>query len=241
MAQTIQLRRDNESNWTGVNPVLAQGELGVDLDSFNIKIGNGVSSWNELPYSMGGEIYAGTSFSTVSTDGAVMTGSVDSNGISLGIPNWLTTAEGGGGAGSWTEATTDGASIAISTATDVNTIFYGNFLTTYTQETAYVPIANSTDYATSNLSNSFQTTGNYLTTWTVPPSGTLSFINSNGISFGSSSDGSTTSVSASVETAYIPLANSTKFGGPVFMGGIAGYSWTTSTSGISTTYYLVTA
>ncbi len=44
------------------------------------------------------------------------------------------------------------------------------------------------------------------------PSGTLSLINSNGVSFGSSSAGSTTSVSASVETAYIPLANSTKFG-----------------------------
>jgi hypothetical protein len=76
--------------------------------------------------------------------------------------------------------------------------------TTFTSGT--INFANSNGLAF-GISSDGQLTGSY----TVPPSGTLSFVNSNGVSFGSSSDGSTTSVSASVETAYVPLANSTKF------------------------------
>ena len=51
MANLIQLRRDLAANWTDVNPVLSQGEPGVELDSGKIKIGNGVDPWNELDYS----------------------------------------------------------------------------------------------------------------------------------------------------------------------------------------------
>lgn len=49
MATTIQLRRDTATNWTSVNPILAEGEMGVVLDDFSYKIGNGTTAWNSLP------------------------------------------------------------------------------------------------------------------------------------------------------------------------------------------------
>ena len=49
MAQ-IQLRRDSAANWTVANPVLAEGELGVELVTAQVKLGDGTSTWNELDY-----------------------------------------------------------------------------------------------------------------------------------------------------------------------------------------------
>lgn len=50
MAQTIQLRNDAAANWTSANPVLAQGELGLETDTRLYKIGDGVTAWSALPY-----------------------------------------------------------------------------------------------------------------------------------------------------------------------------------------------
>jgi hypothetical protein len=50
MANKIQLRRDTAANWTTANPVLAQGEPGVELDTNKWKIGNGTSTWTALSY-----------------------------------------------------------------------------------------------------------------------------------------------------------------------------------------------
>ena len=50
MATKIQLRRDLAANWTGTNPVLAQGEPGVELDTKKMKVGDGVTAWNSLAY-----------------------------------------------------------------------------------------------------------------------------------------------------------------------------------------------
>ena len=46
----LKLRRDTASRWTAVNPVLAEGEPGFELDSGKIKIGDGVTAWNEMGY-----------------------------------------------------------------------------------------------------------------------------------------------------------------------------------------------
>ena len=44
-------RRDTKANWASANPVLLDGELGFVSDDPNLyKIGNGVSSWNSLPF-----------------------------------------------------------------------------------------------------------------------------------------------------------------------------------------------
>lgn len=50
MADKIQLRRDLAANWTAANTILAQGELGLELETCRIKIGDGTSPWNDLPY-----------------------------------------------------------------------------------------------------------------------------------------------------------------------------------------------
>ena len=47
----IQLRNDTAENWTTKNPVLLQGEMGVEFDTGKIKIGNGTDHWTTLKYS----------------------------------------------------------------------------------------------------------------------------------------------------------------------------------------------
>lgn len=54
MAVQIQLRRDTAANWTSVNPVLAEGEQGLELDTGKRKTGNGSDAWTDLPYDAGG-------------------------------------------------------------------------------------------------------------------------------------------------------------------------------------------
>jgi hypothetical protein len=55
MASRIQLRRGTAASWTSVNPTLAQGEAGYEVDTGRLKIGDGVSAWVSLDY-FGGEI-----------------------------------------------------------------------------------------------------------------------------------------------------------------------------------------
>ena len=50
MATQIQLRRGTAAEWTAADPVLAEGEMGIELDTSNFKIGNGVNSWSTLDY-----------------------------------------------------------------------------------------------------------------------------------------------------------------------------------------------
>jgi hypothetical protein len=54
MAQRIQLRLDTAENWTSVNPILAQGEAGYEIDTNLLKIGDGSTAWNSLSYFGGG-------------------------------------------------------------------------------------------------------------------------------------------------------------------------------------------
>jgi hypothetical protein len=48
----IQLRRGIASQWTAANTVLASGELGLELDTFRIKMGDGSTAWIDLPYAV---------------------------------------------------------------------------------------------------------------------------------------------------------------------------------------------
>lgn len=53
MADRIKLRRDTAANWTATNPVLAQGEPGFETDTDFLKVGDGVTAWNDLSYVAG--------------------------------------------------------------------------------------------------------------------------------------------------------------------------------------------
>ncbi len=55
----IRPRRGSKDNWTARNPVLLEGELGIEYPNDGIasrnshirfKVGDGVTEWNELPY-----------------------------------------------------------------------------------------------------------------------------------------------------------------------------------------------
>jgi hypothetical protein len=50
MAVQIQFRNDTAANWTAADPILAVGELGLETDTDQYKIGNGTDAWSDLPY-----------------------------------------------------------------------------------------------------------------------------------------------------------------------------------------------
>lgn len=50
MTSRIQIRRGTLASWSSSNPVLAQGELGYELNTGKLKVGDGVSAWNNLSY-----------------------------------------------------------------------------------------------------------------------------------------------------------------------------------------------
>lgn len=69
MANIIQIRRDLGANWTSADPILADGEMGVETDGTpgaKIKIGNATDVWSALDYMAidGSRIYNGAAAPT---------------------------------------------------------------------------------------------------------------------------------------------------------------------------------
>ena len=53
--ERIQLRRDSALGWSTNNPILASGEIGIELSPTPaqivlFKVGDGITQWNSLPY-----------------------------------------------------------------------------------------------------------------------------------------------------------------------------------------------
>ncbi len=67
MADIIQIRRDTSANWTSANPVMAQGELGIETNTNKVKAGDGSTAWSSLTYLIDvGSYITETSTSTLS-------------------------------------------------------------------------------------------------------------------------------------------------------------------------------
>lgn len=47
----IKHKKDSSSNWNSKNPILLDGELGIESDTGRIKIGDGTTTWDKLKYS----------------------------------------------------------------------------------------------------------------------------------------------------------------------------------------------
>lgn len=47
---TFKLKRGTAARWAELNPILLQGEPGFVYDINRLKIGNGKTPWNDLPY-----------------------------------------------------------------------------------------------------------------------------------------------------------------------------------------------
>ena len=75
----LQLKRGTAERWYTVNPILAIGEPGFVYDANKLKIGDGVTPWNELPY-IEGSTSAATSLTPV--DGSLI---IKDNTIDIGI------------------------------------------------------------------------------------------------------------------------------------------------------------
>jgi hypothetical protein len=91
MADLIQFRRDTSANWTSANPVLAQGEIGLNLTTGQYKIGDGSTAWNSLAYGSLSGAVGGLDF-TETTDPSAPTGAVTMYAKSVGgrlMPKWI--------------------------------------------------------------------------------------------------------------------------------------------------------
>ena len=62
MEHNYHIRRDTTDNWQAENPIIRKGEIGIEMsgifgengvEMFNLKIGDGVHAWNDLPYASG--------------------------------------------------------------------------------------------------------------------------------------------------------------------------------------------
>lgn len=160
MAIQIQLRRGDAADWTSTNPILAEGEVGVEIDTSKLKIGNGTNNWNTLPYfgSAGGGTVTSVGALTLGTSGTDLSSTV-ANGtttpvITLNVPtasasnrgvlssaDWTTFNNKGNGTvtsvtGTSPVNSSGGATPAISLASG-----YGDTLNPYASKTANYVLA----------------------------------------------------------------------------------------------------
>ena len=56
MAYRFQLRRATSATWKAVNPVLMEGEPGLEINTLKVKYGDGITAWKDLPYWTGGGV-----------------------------------------------------------------------------------------------------------------------------------------------------------------------------------------
>lgn len=70
MATQIQLRRGTAAEWTSANPTLAEGEIGLELDTSKFKIGNGSDNWTTLDYGFESLPVGGTTGQILAKDSA---------------------------------------------------------------------------------------------------------------------------------------------------------------------------
>lgn len=62
----VKTRRGTASEWTSANPVLADGEIGLEADTGKLKFGNGSATWTALNYAIPG----GSGLQTMDPSGA---------------------------------------------------------------------------------------------------------------------------------------------------------------------------
>lgn len=91
----IKIKRDTSANWETIDPVLALGEIAYDTTNNKLKVGDGISEWNNLDYISNGSTgsdgeKSGHVFSYVSSIGGLpidtyytYTGDVDPGTINL--------------------------------------------------------------------------------------------------------------------------------------------------------------
>ena len=142
----LQFRRGTAAQWTSTNPTLAAGEMGIETDTQNFKIGTGALAWNSLPY---GGLRGGTG-----TTGP--TGAQGTNGVSGGLVLFLDTAGGSApqtGTLDLVADTSTQTTIVSGTQTDVNNLLMGTFVTNVGDLTTTFIAAGLWDFAVHAVAN----------------------------------------------------------------------------------------
>jgi hypothetical protein len=209
-ANGISFGLDNAGNITAtVQPGAAAGIAAVQLPNttytsgtfqffnsnnftFLSTTGQGVvGSFSQSVQTQASGAIAGTGFTSTTTAGAVLVGTNSTNGLSLGVPNWLTTqtvqtqASGNIGATGFATTTTNGVVIVGTNNTTGMTLAVPPYITTYVAQTVQ---AQTLTVSAAN------------TSYTVP---NLSFSNANNVSFSLSNNSqvyATASFAQSVQT-----------------------------------------
>ena len=128
MANKIQLRRDTGDNWARVNPILDDGEPGLNITTNQVKYGDGANAWVDLSYASGGTGNGGGS--TLVND--TRTVSLGSNGILTMPPGNETTS----GWIQWSHASDDLTNVAGAGFVDYFNAYTGLGLTAPTDTNA---------------------------------------------------------------------------------------------------------
>jgi Major tropism determinant N-terminal domain len=87
MANRIQLRRDHSTNWTRINPVLSDGEPGLEIDTNKVKYGDGSTAWRDLAYAS----VTVDPLGYVKLPGGMIVGTINSTGEDREQVVWATT------------------------------------------------------------------------------------------------------------------------------------------------------
>lgn len=78
----LRLRRDTAANWTAADPVLLNGEVGIETDTRRFKVGNGTLAWSALSYYLEGVLARGQASKMTSGTIAISTaGTYQSTGL----------------------------------------------------------------------------------------------------------------------------------------------------------------
>jgi hypothetical protein len=130
----MQQRRAPAASWTSANPILADGEIGLETDTQKLKFGDGTTAWNTLPYFSGATVdisgKANIASPTFTGVPAAPTAAVDTNTTQLATTAYVV------GQGYLKSATA--ASTYLTQATAAST-----YLTTSTAGSTYLTQANA--------------------------------------------------------------------------------------------------
>lgn len=108
MATRMMQRRGTAAQWAAANPILGDGEIGIEKDTFVIKVGDGVTAWADLEM-----VFEGTAIveSVFGRTGNITATSEDlSDQTAIGLA--LFTAANGAGARGALDFTTIGNALA---------------------------------------------------------------------------------------------------------------------------------